>query len=447
MLSESSHSITENELLNLPLPFNEIREASELTLNDLKTPHIFDRVKNDLNQERFFSLIHLDTQDEILKCRKAEMLINIQSFEDAVRLLESNKTLLGAGLLAKALLCLKDYNAFEELVSSYIWQPLSSSQKLPSHEQEGFMHIYNMAADYASRKDNLPLAKFYLQQAEVLAKALELTGRLGVIYNFKAFIYQGLGLEIRLDSHLPTGNFSNQKFDAHALLISSWSKGKPEVSLHTSDDYKILVKAWKALQNRQLASAEEIISSFNGRAPDVSVHRGLLGLSLVALTKREFAGKISDFLRDIKSGLSTFPFKRSLLTNTPKLHPLGVLLAANLNPELKEMSLQVPLLVSENYRDGLRLPYLTVVLPNEYRKACLEDDAYEYRISQKQLLDKSTRHRANKSLRKHQIEECHIVTAVQYFKACQNLACLGYEEFYNTANQLLETYPKVKKYI
>ena len=111
------------------------------------------------------------------------------------------------------------------------------------------------------------------------------------------------------------------------------------------------------------------------------------------------------------------------------------------------MSQHVPLLVHESYRDGLRLAKQTIVLPISFRKAWLEDDAFNYRISQKQLLDKSARYRANKKLRKHKIHDCHIVSVVQYYNACQTFAELGYVGFAQKAKELLRQYPKTEKYL
>jgi hypothetical protein len=108
---------------------------------------------------------------------------------------------------------------------------------------------------------------------------------------------------------------------------------------------------------------------------------------------------------------------------------------------------EIPILINEKYRDGLHLSNKTIVLPNEFRRAWLEDDAFPSHISQLTLLDKSTRHRATKKLKAHNIKYFNIISIVKYVKAVQNLIKLGYHDFVILEENLLTSFPKVKNYL
>ena len=112
------------------------------------------------------------------------------------------------------------------------------------------------------------------------------------------------------------------------------------------------------------------------------------------------------------------------------------------------MAQNIPLLVGENYRDGLRrYNKATINLPNAFRNAWLEDDAHQGVVSQLKLIHKAARHRAKKALAKEGIALSHIVSIVSYLNAAKILAAMGYKNYQNLTLKLEEQFPKVKKYI
>ena len=151
------------------------------------------------------------------------------------------------------------------------------------------------------------------------------------------------------------------------------------------------------------------------------------------------------YLDQLEENLNLNGYQGALVEEISQLYPLAILLASEYIERLAESLPQIPLLVSETYRDGLRWKHKTIVLPLGYRKAWFEDDLTISHVSHIRLLDKSTRHRANKVLRKHKLLNHQIVSVISYYLACEKLISLGYQNYEISRQKLKKLYPKSLK--
>ena len=415
--------------------------SRQLSLESLKDPAIFDEVKHRIDQSHFFSLIDLVPTDHILQCRKAELLIYIEEDVEAFALLKDNPLLLARGLEAKLFISLVKHDEFIKLVLPYFFMSLKDSLKQSRADKEGLVHISEMTAIYAYRQDNPELAKYFIELADSYAEILNMQGRLSTIRSFTEEIYRQLKIPFR--KTIPaSGSYKTQSFQGLKELKNSWLTGKPKLDSFVPDAYQHLVKAWLHLQEGRVYVIEAQLNLINSKEPLVLIHEALLGISFLAKTQKQLSMTIEEFLEQLHHSFALYPYPQLVLQEITQLYPLACLLVSEYLPRFAELSSDIPILANEKYRDGLRWQNKIIVLPVLFRRAWLEDDEYPWHMSHMKRIDKSTRHRALKTLRKHKILKHQIVSVVSYYKACENLSKLGNKKYEILRQKLKKLYPK-----
>jgi hypothetical protein len=422
----------------------EDKSSRQITLESLKDAAVFDEVKHRIDQSQFFSLIDLVPTDPMLQCRKAELLIYIEEDEEAFSLLKDNPLLLARGLEAKLYISLSKHDEFLKLVPPFLFLNLEDALKQNEVDREGLVHVFEMTAMYAFHHKNVNLAKYFLDLADTLAESLKMKGRLGVIHSFAAEVYRRLNIPY-LKSIAISGNYKAQEYKALVNLRQSWLAGKPKISLYVPDDYKNLVKAWLSLHEGRTFSVEEALKRINSNEPMVLIHSALLAINFLVKMQKILDNSFEKNLEQLDKNFEIYPYQQAVFQEIIQLYPLACLLAGEHLPRFAEALSEVPVLVNEKYRDGLRWKNEIIVLPVLFRRAWLEDDLYPSHMSHIKLLDKSTRHRALKTLKRNKILKHQIVSVVSYYKACESLSKLGYEKYEILRQKLKKLYPKSLK--
>ncbi len=433
----------ENQTYTLTV-VEEDKSSRQITLESLKDAAVFDEVKHRIDQSQFFSLIDLVPTDYMLQCRKAELLIYIEEDDEAFALLKDNPLVLARGLEAKIYISQNKFEGFENFIAPYFFRTEQEILSYKPENQEGLMHLFEMTAIYAFHHKNLYLAKYFLDIADILAENLNMNGRLGVMHSFSAEVYRQLNIPYGKSIAI-SGNYKAQEYKALVNLRQSWLAGKPKISSYVSDDYKNLVKAWLSLQEGRTFFVEKTLKRINSNDPLILIHSALLAITFLVKTQKLLDNSFEEYLEQLKNNFHIYPYQQVILQDLIQLYPLVCLLASEHLPQFAEVSAEVPVLVNENYRDGLRWKNEIVVLPVLFRRAWLEDDLYPSHVSHLRLIDKSTRHRAIKTLRKHKILKHQIVSVVSYYKACENLSQLGYKKYEISRQKLKKLYPKSLK--
>ena len=421
-------------------------QTQTLSLEDLKNPAIFDTVKHDIDQNRFFSLIDLCLDDYVLQCRKAELLIAVENDKEAFSLLKDNPLLLARGLEAKLYSANRQNSELSSLISQYIWLKDVEINQLSDLDKEGLVHIFEMAGNFTFRRNLGQFSVLFYKRSASLAKDLKMIGRMAIIANHESLAKQQIGQDYHHEEY-QGGNSSSKRFIALAKLRTSWLEGCPELDPTILRDYSQIVNAWKGLCSNNPYKITSGLDNLDSGDSETRLFKALLQITAIAEIGLENKRSLSHYLEIARLSFSEILYSNILVSSAYKLFPLGFLIAAHKIPEMQSYAQEVPILLNEKYRDGLRLNKRTIVLPNEFRRAWLEDDIHSSHISQLSLLDKSTRHRAHKKLKANKIKYFNIVSIVKYVRAVQNLVKLGYHDYAKLEENLLTSFPKVKNYL
>ncbi len=417
-----------------------------LSLEDLKNPATFDAVKHGIDQNRFFSLIDLYPDDHVLQCRKAEMLISIEDDNEAFALLKDNPILLARGLEAKLYISLQKIDELVDLISKYIWLKDSDIQQFSDLEKEGMIHVFEMTGVLAARQNLAEFSLLFFNRSLQLANELAVKGRLSILEHHSALVSKQLGQSSSIVNY-QGNNTKAKQFTAIAALRTSWLDGYPKIDSLIHQEYTQIITAWKGLTSKNPYIIANTLDDSEPRDSELMLFKSLLNISYVGEIGLEGKRGFNYYIDSVRSSFCNLLYSENLISQVYRLFPLGFLIASQRIPEMQGYCREIPILINEKYRDGLCLSNKTIVLPNEFRRAWLEDDAFPSPVSQLSLLDKSTRHRANKKLKTHDIKYFNIVSIVKYVKAVQNLVKLGYHDYAKLEENLLTSFPKVKNYL
>lgn len=419
-----------------------------LSLEDLKNPATFDAVKHGLDQQRFFSLIDLYPDDAILQCRKAELLIVIENDDEAFALLKANPLLLARGLEAKIYISLNQIEEFISLISNYIWLSEMDLESKDDHELEGLVHIFEMTAVHTARQNLSSFSALFFERALSLAKHLQMHGRASLIEHHLSLVSEQIS-QLSSPADYQGHNTLTQHFTALVQLRTSWLKGNPRLSPHLPKEYSSIVLAWKSLQAKNPYAVSSMLNDAKSEDAEVNLFKALLNIESILEIGLESKYAFNSYVDSAKLAFKELLETKNMIaiSQVYRLFPLSFLIVAQRMQAMQGFCQEIPILTNEKYRDGLRIKSRTIVLPNEFRRAWLEDDLYPSRISQLSLLDKSTRHRAHKKLKAQGIEYFNIVSIVKYLKATQTLIKLGYHDYKELEENLLTSFPKVKNYL
>jgi len=415
-------------------------QDSELTLADLKSPATFDAIKHGLKQEKFIALYGLRHQDDLIMCRVAELLISLQSFDEALELLEGNTSLLARALRCKIFYSLKKDEALLQAAMPYLWLSSKEIAGYSANNKEALVHMFEMMALFVARRYQYEFMSLFLKKAARLALELNMQGRYGILKQHSKMA--NLTIFEDTPSDFDNHNTASSRYEAINKLFKTWKQGEPELS-PLLPEYLPAVESWHFIQDKKWMSA--LTSLKPSSNPSVSILQSLIRFQVGI--KLGMAGDISEAIQSLKVALTNLTFNGNIISLAKSVLPLPFLLAAELIPEFSEQKSTIPLLVDEMYRDGLRYNNEVIVLPNQYRKAWLEDDLRPHDFPQMKFISKAVRFRANQKFRDYDLKPFNIVSILSYLEAASYCSSLGYTAFDVLVKKLTTDYPKVKKYL
>jgi len=411
------------------------------SLEALKDPYAFDAFKYAKDQERTRFLLHLETNDSILLCRKAELMISHKNWDEAFELIKEAEDVLSLALQAKVYTIRKEDSAFLDVVSRYLWFKDEEMKSLSLRDQEGLVHIFELMAIYLFRQKELNLVAYFLEKAFNLANTLGMFGRMDVINNHRSMM--GLAVE-----PIEKKQFNHEALRYKALdeLIKSWKQGEPQLNTELLYDYEDIVNVWQQLQKGHTLLALRQLDSVVVANHYSKLLKALATITItVELEHAEYS--LEEQFNAINEALKASRDPSLLIDLAKRTFPLASLLMAEQNTLFADSKEDIPLLASEDYRDGFRYKQQIVTVPVKYRRAWLEDDARPQDFKQLNLIDKATRFRANEKYRKYGFKPCHVVSIVKLLKASQTLIKLGRSEYECLEQRISQTYPKVKNFL
>ena len=218
-----------SENLQTEIPLTS-QEDKGYTLLDLHNPIIFDELKHQIDQSKFFALHHLYTSDDILICRKAEFLISMKNYDEAVITVSEVNHLLGTGILVKALTCLEAYNVVHEHCQEFYHWSIQKCLDLSPLQQEGLVHIYEMAFTVAYAERSFEFARYMLNRATLIARELGLNNRVRTLEREQAALDTSMGKQTETSSITYSGfNQENIEHNNYLKFRTTWLSGQPEL--------------------------------------------------------------------------------------------------------------------------------------------------------------------------------------------------------------------------
>ncbi len=432
-----------SENLQTAIPLTS-QEDKGYTLLDLLDPVIFDRLKHQIDQSKFFALHHLYSEDEILCCRQAEMLISLQKHEDAIVILTEFKGLLATGLLAKALACINMFGVVKDICRDYYDWSIQRCLELSPLQREGLVHIYEMAFAAAYDDRSFEFAKYILGRANYLAKELGIVNRLHTLENQQVALDTALG-----NRTVPIAyngfNQDNASYHNYLKFRTSWLSGEPQLSGELKV-FEPVVDAWKYIISGRNQDALAAISDFpkSSKCLEASLYANLV-LFTCHLELNATNNPMEVHISSIKKLLPLLKFKTNIIHDCAKLFPLASYMLGYFCQDFIDARASIPLLANEKYGDGLRLGGTIISLPGSFKELWLKDDARKSRES-KVLIDRNTNYKTRNRLKEVNLDEFNIVSVVKVYLSLLKL---------NKQGLILESvledfearYPNVKNYI
>jgi hypothetical protein len=385
----------------------QVPTTSTLVLGDLYAPHIFDAIKNSIDQAAFQSLFENHSSDPVMQCRRAELLIQLESDDEALALIQDNPSLLARGLKAK-LMGLQNKLEEVEALCNVRYDGVDPLQR------EGMVLLLeaNIWACYMRHDYETALRK--CDQAELIAYDLGLSGRLKVIKSHREALNQKLGRTSTEILEL-SGNTVSQQYQLITRWRSLMLEGKFDdaANLELEPAIKKLAMATRYYKETSVHRAASMIVGAQPSVNEFKLYHCLLTLQIyVKISSSMYANPKEAIanLRKLTGLLANLP---QLIENARTLYPLGVCLAATELDAFDSAARTVPILKHSKYRDGVYIDgQLVAVLPNEVRKALIYD---RLNMGENSLAacSRKARFRAKKALEKIGLEYRHIVTQAE----------------------------------
>ncbi len=368
---------------------------------DLRNPQLWDRVKDQLSKEdkrSFLEVYFLQTDDPIVHCRKAELLISLNSPEDdalAYELVKDNPEVLAYGLKAKALLVMKQTKALEALLEQDF--PVCRKEQ----DFEGFIHFQRAKASLLYKSGLYEEALNATLKAQTTAECMKLTYLQKVLSNDAQIGRRQLGFSEDV-TLLPTGNANlsqNIAFTRYRsqLITSDFDTIQSE---NLAQRFKDLALALEAKQDKRYSLAMLKAKDLVFPELEFQVHAHLLRLELFGRTNDHIYTAPKDALKRVHELIGQLDFKLQVLSDCAKLYPLGVTLAG--------LDAEIAVVKNINYRDGIHYAGKVFVVPNEARRLLIQDDLEN--TSYTTLMHKTHRFRMNQKLREIDLTVHHLVS-------------------------------------
>ncbi len=383
-----------------------------LSLDVFYSPQQFDTLKNDLDQRAFYALFENHSIDPVMHCRKAELLIQLESDDEALELLEGNPSLLASGLKAKIFVAQNRLEEAEALCD-VIYQGINPI------ELEGFMHLVNMSMHCFYLRQDYQAAMVKSKQAEGIAKLLGLAGRL------KTLAAEREVIEGKLDiAPTQTLGESGNAVISQFQLITRWrslmvaGKFDEAMSLSLEPAMSKLSCASKYYQEGSMYRAASIILDTLPSLEEFKLYHALMTLQLYVKLQNPLYANPKTALELLK-GLRIIP---QMLEEARLIYPLGICLAASQLPNFEGAGKVIPKLKHTEFRDGVWAENTKLaVLPNDVRKAWI-DDSLNPGENSLQSVRRQYRHRASIALAKAGLEYRHIVTQAEVTRDVSRLS-------------------------
>lgn len=374
--------------------------SSQLELKDFYSPAHFDAIKNDLDQDAFYSLFENHSTDAIMRCRKAELLIQLESDDEALALLADNPSLLARGLKAKIFASQKK---LEEVIAlcDVVYQGIDPI------ELEGLVHLLEMSMWTFYMRSDYHAALIKCSQAEDVARALGVAGRLKILSSQREVLQGKIGL-VSTEALEQSGNtFTNQH-----QLITRWRSlmvaghFDQAANLSVEPAMSNLARSTQYYLDGSIYRAASNIFKALPTLAEFKMYQALLTLQIYVKCQDPLYANPKTALTLLKD-LSILP---QMLEEALQLYPLGICLAASQIPAFEGACRLVPKLKHKAYRDGVWIDgKLVCVLPNDVRKAAIYDSLNPGENAM-QSVRRQYRHIAARSLTKAKLDYRHIAT-------------------------------------
>ena len=338
-----------------------------------------------------------------MHCRKAELLIQLESDDEALALLEGNPSLLARGLKAKIYAA---QNRLEEVIALCD----VAYQGIDPIELEGMVHLLEMFSWSFYVRQDYAASLRKCEQAGEIAKNLGLLGRLKTLATHQEMLHTKLGSP-PIETFEPTGNtVANQyRLTTHwrSLMVTGEFDKAANLSLEPA-----LSKLALATKYFYEGSIYRAASSILDRVPsslEFKLYHALLTLQIYVKSQDALYTDPSKALKILKD-LEIIP---QMLEEARCIYPLGICLAAAQIPTFEGASKMVPKLKHSKYRDSVWIDNkLVAVLPNEIRTALIYDSLNlgEHSL---ESVRRQYRHRATISLSKAKLEYRQIITQAE----------------------------------
>jgi hypothetical protein len=378
-----------------------------LSLQELYLPHRFDAIKNNIDQSQFQSLFENHSSDPVMQCRKAQLLIQLESDDEALALIQDNPSLLARGLKAK-LMGLQNKLEEVEALCNVRYDGVDPLQR------EGMVLLLEASIWVCYMKQDYEAGLSKCDQAELIAHDLGISGRLKVIRSHREALLQKLGRPSTQTLEL-SGNTVSQQYQLITRWRSLMLEGQFEeaAKLELEPAFKKLALGTKYYNETSVHRAASIILGTPPSINEFRLYHCLLTLQIYVKISSAMYANPKDAMSNLAKLIDVLPNVAQLLENARTLYPLGVCLAADGLEAFSSSAKTVPILKHSRYRDGIYIDgQLVAVLPNEVRKALIYD---RLNMGENSLaaVSRKGRFRAKKALEKIGLEYRHIVTQAE----------------------------------
>lgn len=381
---------------------------------DIREPMVFDRLKDQLTSEdkqAFLDLYFVETTDDILKCRKAELHIQLGTEKDderAYRLLKDNPLPLARALIAQIYALQNDLPNVRRLLD----EPLPTVSTLL--DLEARCHLFRRHAWLLGLQGDTREAKKYCLRAMIIAESMELNYLHKVLRGSLKTLNDSLGI---LDDYEPleTGNMQLNRHANLSLYRGILLSGDLEkTTIELSPQLLTLANATWSRQKGQYRNIEGLI---DGLSFDEFEHRLFYSLLYLEIYGRSALSNLKK-LEPVKEFL-LYGFKHDYIPEydvidiSRKLYPLGCFLAGRLSQNFRT---DIPILHNTIAYDGVWIGSEKVCgIPRRARSKIIRDQLNNgFSFSR---LDKDTKYNTHQNLKKASLKLSEIICSELIYRA------------------------------
>jgi tetratricopeptide (TPR) repeat protein len=400
----------------------------EERLEDLYLPAWFDHIKDRLDLARFEYLYARFREDPVVRCRKAELLIDLERDHEALELLAGLRSNLAYGLRMKVYASQGRRERVEAMTRHFT----------PTGEQlalEGAVHVYENTAWLHFNHGRFEEAEEALLKAVGLAEQLELKHRLTTLSLHRENARTKLGDSVQTAVRTISGDARLGAYQEEIKVRSLLFAGDATTAKRMAQEGEIsrggasLVVATALLHNRNDFGASLEVSDELPKFPEQRLFWGFLMLSSFArVGERAYASPDRAF-DALLSSLPDLTLPKQSLADAKSLYPLGIVLAVHhprLKGTLEHVAAQVPILRNDRDRHGIFVAgsktHLTKPIRDALMRDGLEGTTRHFELATRGSANSYKRTRYASALREAGIEAHQLVCLTEIWVGLTRLA-------------------------